>query len=508
MRVTLVLEEAPHAQATTRRTVEAGDLVIGRGADADWRIEDPDMYVSRTHCVVTVEGGEAVVRDASRGGLFVDGARAPLGPGNAAHLEDGMRLRLGDFVLRVDLAKAAEEADAVGEAPAPGGFVWADAPASAEPPPRPEDLPAPFDERPAIRRPEETNGAGFDFDDPFTLDPPPAPDGPSGRRDPFGLGADDEDAKPRGPIEEGAPDPGDPFGWNVGAPEDAPEGRTEPGPGAESDPFTWAAPSAGGPVRGAAAEPIRSPNPPPSPDDASAAGPGRSRVLERPPPERRRPRREAGEPLPPPGPTATAPDPDPEAFPPSADDAALLAAFFRGLGLDPPPSANGAAEMEAMGARFRLLAEGLTALLRARAQEKRSARVAQTVIGSAEVNPLKFVASTDEAVSALAARRGPGYLEPEAAIRASFRDLHDHERRKWEALQQALRRMVDRFDPEAVEREMADVGLLGTLLAGGRGAKLWGLYQERYREIARAAEDRFLGEVGADFRDAYEGGDP
>ena len=27
---------------------------------------------------------------------------------------------------------------------------------------------------------------------------------------------------------------------------------------------------------------------------------------------------------------------------------------------------------------------------------------------------------------------------------------------------------------------------------------------DRTREIARAAEDRFLGEVGADFRDAYE----
>jgi type VI secretion system protein ImpI len=32
------------------------------------------------------------------------------------------------------------------------------------------------------------------------------------------------------------------------------------------------------------------------------------------------------------------------------------------------------------------------------------------------------------------------------------------------------------------------------------------LYEERYRDIAKAAEDRFLGEVGADFREAYEDG--
>ena len=42
------------------------------------------------------------------------------------------------------------------------------------------------------------------------------------------------------------------------------------------------------------------------------------------------------------------------------------------------------------------------------------------------------------------------------------------------------------------------------LLAGGRRAKLWELYERRFREIAQSAETRFLGEVGADFRDAYE----
>jgi type VI secretion system protein ImpI len=45
---------------------------------------------------------------------------------------------------------------------------------------------------------------------------------------------------------------------------------------------------------------------------------------------------------------------------------------------------------------------------------------------------------------------------------------------------------------------------IGTLLSGGRGAKLWELYQKRHHEIAQSAETRFLGEIGADFRDAYE----
>ena len=64
--------------------------------------------------------------------------------------------------------------------------------------------------------------------------------------------------------------------------------------------------------------------------------------------------------------------------------------------------------------------------------------------------------------------------------------------------------MVDRFDPAALEKELEALGLLETLLAGGRRAKLWELYQKRFREIAQSAETRFLGEVGADFREAYE----
>ena len=182
------------------------------------------------------------------------------------------------------------------------------------------------------------------------------------------------------------------------------------------------------------------------------------------------------------------------------------AAFFEGLGLDAGklPTDDPLAEMEAMGKRFRALADGLTHLLRTRAAEKQKVRLAQTIVGSSNVNPLKFAVSAEEAVSSLVVERGAGYLSPDDSIDEAFRDLIDHQMRTWAALQAALRRMIDKFDPDAIERELEDTGLLETLIAGGRSAKLWQLYQERYEEIARAAEERFLGEIGADFRDAYE----
>ncbi|NJM84733.1 MAG: type VI secretion system-associated FHA domain protein TagH, partial [Tabrizicola sp.] len=186
---------------------------------------------------------------------------------------------------------------------------------------------------------------------------------------------------------------------------------------------------------------------------------------------------------------------------------ALMAAFYRGLGLapgpNPPPLSE--AEMEAIGRRFRALADGVVTMLRARAREKQNARVAQTVIGSSEVNPLKFLPSTEEAVAALVTARGAGYLDPDQAILAAFRDLADHQSRSWVAMQSALRRMIDRFDPTEIEKQMDSDGLMQKLLSGGRGGRLWQLYNDRYRDIAKAAEDRFLGEIGADFREAYEG---
>jgi type VI secretion system protein ImpI len=216
-------------------------------------------------------------------------------------------------------------------------------------------------------------------------------------------------------------------------------------------------------------------------------------------------------PVSPPIPAAPEPVPEPVARPraaeaaPAIPDAALRDAFFRGLGIDASASPDPAAEMEALGQRFRLLTEGLLLMLRTRAKEKQNARVAQTVISNSDVNPLKFLATTNEALAALVVPRGPGYLDPEGAINGAFRDLADHQVRSWVAIQSALRRMIDRFDPAAVEKDLEELGMLESLLSGGRNAKLWKLYTDRYKDIARAAEDRFLGEVGADFRDAYEG---
>jgi type VI secretion system protein ImpI len=160
--------------------------------------------------------------------------------------------------------------------------------------------------------------------------------------------------------------------------------------------------------------------------------------------------------------------------------------------------------MEKFGSEYRLMMDGIMQLLRKRAEEKSNARVAHTIVGSSQVNPLKFLPTVDDALATILAERSPGFLGGRAAIADAIRDLAQHHVRAWRGIQSALRQMIDRFDPAAIEEELKAGSGVSALLPVNRASKLWQLYQKRHREIAQSAENRFLGEIGADFRDAYE----
>lgn len=176
MKVRLVVETAPLAQAVTEYIFTGGRVVIGRGDDADWTLNDPDMFVSRQHCILTEKDGQMLATDASSGGLFIDNAANPVGTGNAVVIEPGMRLRMGDVVLRV------EDAAAPVSEPAPSGqtgrmvFDFGSKPDEppSEPIERPASLPDPFGlsggGRNYERRRDPKPSKPLDQDDDFALD--------------------------------------------------------------------------------------------------------------------------------------------------------------------------------------------------------------------------------------------------------------------------------------------------------------------------------------------------
>ena len=84
--------------------LEKGTVVLGRGQDADIRMDDE--LVSRRHCAITFDGDGVTVKDlGSTNGTFVDGS-----PISESKLEDHNRLQIGKMVLKIDFKDASEEA--------------------------------------------------------------------------------------------------------------------------------------------------------------------------------------------------------------------------------------------------------------------------------------------------------------------------------------------------------------------------------------------------------------
>jgi type VI secretion system protein ImpI len=478
MSLVLTIEHGPRAQAVRQARLDEGELIIGRSPEADWQIDDPDMFVSRAHCKITSEPDGYVITDTSSSGLFIDDSAHPLGAGNSARLRHGMRLRLGDYILWVEVQ---DTGAAVGRAPpqtahALNGSVGFESddffstPIKQEPArSRPPDLPNPFEnpEPGAFRGREAANSherQSAAFDDPFSLDPIATP------------------AEERPEERDSGPASTDPFSFEQEKP--VPERNPEPHE-PSMPPLDFSFEQVSPHVKASARRRAQDLSPKPAPWDIPPIPTG-------PPPAQHTP---AG------GRSSTRPS-----QPATIDALALRAAFLRGLGMEDTdlPGLDPITEMERFGREYRLMMDGLMQLLRKRAEEKGNARVAQTVVGASEVNPLKFLPTVDDVLAMIMTGRSPGFLAGEPAITDAVRDLAQHHVRAWRGVQEALRRMIDRFDPTAIEEELKSSSTIETLLAGGRGAKLWELYQKRHREIAQSAEDRFLGEIGADFRDAYE----
>lgn len=459
MSLKLTLETAPHSQRETERVFLGGTLTIGRGDDTDWQLNDPDMYVSRRHCIISDESGAPMITDASSGGLFIDNSANPVGTGNSVPLDAGMTLRIGDFVIKVTQADAAAPIPDPAPKPQPGAFDFDFGAPQPEPEKqdRPQGLPDPFDPRAKSRGVDPFNPVSEADERPLK---------PLDWENPMEL-----DLRSEGPVTEtGRMFQRDPFAPQDGDAAQSADASSEARPSGGSSGFFF-----GG-----------------DPEPASNETPAARDVPEEPPIVAQASAAPADNAQP----TTAAP----------ASDSAMRAALLRGMGLDPAqvPGPTTEAEMEALGAQFRDLVEGLMMLLRSRAQEKSRARVAQTIIANEAVNPLKFLATTEDAMAALLKPAAKGYLPPDQAVPWAFRDLADHQMRTWTGLQTALRRMIDRFDPEEIEKEAQNLGLLEKLIAGGKSAKMWDMYEEHYRDLAKSAEEQFLGEVGADFREAYE----
>jgi len=77
---------------------------IGRAADNDWTLPDPERYLSGHHASITYRGGSWFVVDTSSNGTFLNDATTPLGRDNAHAVVSGDHVRMGEYEFLVSVS--------------------------------------------------------------------------------------------------------------------------------------------------------------------------------------------------------------------------------------------------------------------------------------------------------------------------------------------------------------------------------------------------------------------
>jgi len=182
-------------------------------------------------------------------------------------------------------------------------------------------------------------------------------------------------------------------------------------------------------------------------------------------------------------------------------DANLLDAFLRGAGIVDATPPDPARTMEAIGAALRATVAGIRQALIARAGIKGEFRIEQTMVRASGNNPLKFSADDDDALAAFLGTGRRNTMPVDQAIAEALRDMRLHELATVAAMQTAVRALLTRFDPAAIERHVE--GGCGKL-PGQRKARAWEAFEALHGQVSQALSDDFDSVFGKAFARAYE----
>ncbi|MCX5508056.1 type VI secretion system-associated FHA domain protein TagH [Pseudomonas soli] len=426
------------------KLLENGAISVGRAADNDWVLPDPERLVSSKHCVIQFKDGRYYLTDNSTNGVELVHAGIRLRRGNSEPLMDGEVIRIGDYEIqaRIDSGLSIPFAGQ----PEAHSFEALMANQGATPNAPIAGAPAAFLQGASSH---DTLPDLFDFLGPSSVAPVSQPDH---------VPAQQHDFRPPTPV----------------APPPAPLPAATPGaPGVIPDDWNLFDETPAPVLQPA---PVLAPAPPP------------------PLPEPLTP----SEPVVRPQPVVTAAAP--------ADSDALLQAFLRGAGIEHLriDAVDAAAQMEAIGRSYRLMVEGLIDVLRARSSLKGEFRMQQTTIAPVQNNPLKFAPNADEALLLLLREGNQAFMAPDQAVRDSFDDLRAHQLAVMAGIEAALKHLLKRFEPARLEERLAPAAGLAKLFGGSRQAHCWQQFTELYSQISREAEDDFQDLFGREFSRAYE----
>lgn len=192
---------------------------------------------------------------------------------------------------------------------------------------------------------------------------------------------------------------------------------------------------------------------------------------------------------------------------PSASSDALVQAFMKGAGLPPETLTHELTPelMETVGKLLATAVQGTIDLNATRALVKREAHADVTKVVVRNNNPLKFFADSQTVLIQMLRKKMPGFMGATEAMQDAYQDLQAHQAGVVSGMRATMNEMLQRFNPEVMEKRLKKGGMLDALLPGTRKAKLWDAYNERFqRIIAEATQDDFQTLFGKAFLQAYE----
>jgi type VI secretion system FHA domain protein len=487
MKITLTVNQvagAPPAQPMTVTFDEEGGS-IGRRDENDWVLPDPERFISGRHAQVDFSEDSFYITDLSSNGIFINRSAQPLGKNNRAALQNGDTINIGDYQIDVVIEKP------VVQTLQSESFEGFDDPFA-----RMVDEQAGRDIESSFLPPLESAEAQPRIEEEYSLD---EPETPSLETDESSLKSPALDQVSQGDnlsdlnavFNQGTPIPED---WYQ---EDEAQGKQHDTPVIPPlEPMP--------PLDEISSAEIPAP-PPLIPDDQPLIEPETQPIFDQQvipapsqPIESERP---APPPPPPPPMERTAPY---QSSP--ADEANLRHVLAESMEIPEASLADLPMQelLQNLGKILRASVNGTMSMLRVRAQMKGEFRMSQTMIQPVENNPLKFSINIEDALRhILNPKPSSGYLSPVTAFEEAHEDIEAHMMAVMVGMQAALKAVLQRFEPEMLEKRLGQQALLEKLPLY-RHAKTWELFTELYSQIANEAEDDFHQLFGRTFSHAYE----
>ena len=417
---------------------------IGRAADNDWILPDPERYISAHHARIEYRAGVYVLVDISTNGIYVNDATDPLGKSVEHDLKDGDRLRFGDFEVLVSIDEANDFP------PDKSGIVAYDGRGGSA----------------ATKSTSNDLGESLDLDSLLAADHNGESGSAYGPVDAYGQPIKSPGKRvpmrPRArPTVKSLLD-----GKPLSTPEVPPAPRAGKAPWhMATRPYTSSKSATPAAAQNAASKPAAAA---PAENLASVSG-IRQKV-------------DAGD---------------------AGEVANAVHSLCRGAGIPAAaiPTELHGRFLQVAGQLLREMALGLTASRQSRVELKKRLRIQTPEEGD---SALALASGVDETLRRLLAGSTARNVSQAEALRSGFLEVNHHERALMEAMEAALADFIQRLSPQELEERFARGAKRSSIMGGNVKARNWELYTEFFQGLTQGAGDSMPHVFVEAFARAYE----